>query len=108
MEKLNEINTRKWGIFTRKCRKMDGSVNYKDGICDVIIAEYGGLRNGAKILARKLNMSCRSVERWFYKETAPKGDQLLDLMAENDEIANHILSLVEERKQKRQRENAVD
>ncbi|CAI3953793.1 unnamed protein product [Commensalibacter communis] len=109
MKKLSEVNTKKWRVFTRKCRKMDGDVkNYKDSVCDAIIEEYGGLRHGAKILACKLNLSYRSVERWFYKETAPKGDQLLDLMAENDEIASRILSLVEERKQKRQRENAVD
>lgn len=109
MKKLSDKTTKKWRVFTRKCRKMDAGLNnYKDSICDAIIEEYGGLRHGAKILARKLNLSCRSVERWFYKETAPKGDQLLDLMAENEEIANRILTLVEERKQKRQREHALD
>lgn len=87
---------------------MEMARGYKNVICETIFREYGGLRCGSKILARKINISYRSVERWFYKETAPKGDQLIDLMAENEAIANQVLKLVEERREQRQARHAMD
>ncbi|CAI3933826.1 hypothetical protein [Commensalibacter communis] len=82
--------------------------NIKEDICEIVCGPFKPLKNGAKILASKLGISHHSVNNWFYKKCAPDSEKLIELMIENDEIASRILSLVEERKQKRQRENAVD
>ncbi|CAI3949200.1 hypothetical protein [Commensalibacter communis] len=76
---------------------------YKEAILEVIYQEYGVLKCGAKILANEISISSRTVERWFYKKSAPNGEQLLKLMAANEVIFNKVLELVRERKQLKQR-----
>lgn len=77
-------------------------IKTKDILCEIILSQFKPIKNGAKILAAKLGISHHSVNNWFYKRCAPDSEQLIALMVENDEIADRIIKLIEDRKQQRQ------
>ena len=75
---------------------------YKVGICAAIWREFGRMKGGAKLAARAANVSERSTENWFAEKNAPNGEQLLELMASSDAIADEVLRLVAERRRARE------
>ncbi|MEG3348384.1 hypothetical protein [Novacetimonas sp. GS1] len=71
---------------------------YRDTLCAVLQRKYGRVRNGAKTLARSIEASPRTVQKWIAGTAAPRGEELLKLMSECDELRDEIFRLVEEGK----------
>lgn len=104
-------NTRNRVQITRKlwCSMDIATNNYRNVIQKALLKEFGNLRGGAKMLARLIGISHRSVENWFSGECSPNGTQLIELMASNNAIAEEIMDLVEKRRCERQEDHhAVD
>jgi hypothetical protein len=76
---------------------------YRTGICSFLSQNYGRLKGGSKILAQTADVSPRTVDNWFAGRCAPNGEQLLDLMANCQAIADEVLALVEERRRAREK-----
>lgn len=71
-------------------------MGYAAAVHLVLQREYAPLRHAAKILARKADVSPRTAENWLAGTCAPRGDELLRLMASCDALAAEINKLVEE------------
>ncbi len=74
------------------------SVSYATTVHTVLVREYAPKRFAAKLLARAAGVSPRTAENWIQGLCAPRGDELIRLMAECDALRVEILRLVEERK----------
>ncbi|MCQ8240554.1 hypothetical protein [Rhizosaccharibacter radicis] len=72
------------------------ATSYRSGICSFLAREFGVLKGGSKILARKAAVSPRTVENWFAERCAPNGEQLIVLMANCQAIADEVMHLVEQ------------
>jgi hypothetical protein len=70
-------------------------MSYAATVHDVLSREYGPLRNAAKILARKADVSCRTAQNWLHGKCAPRGDELIRLMAECSALKEEIDRQVE-------------
>jgi len=73
-------------------------MSYAATVHDVLTREYGEKRNAAKKLARAIGVSPRTVENWLSGICAPRGDEMISLMANCETLKNEILNLVEQRK----------
>jgi hypothetical protein len=62
---------------------------------------WGMQRHAEKRLARAVGCSPRTVENWLRGVSAPSGEQLLNLMAECDGLAEDILAEVRRRQRSR-------
>lgn len=80
-------------------RKFRGSamtaIGYAPTVCDVLRREYSHLKSAAKIVAQKASVTPRTAENWLTGQNAPRGDELIRLMAECDELKAAIDKLVE-------------
>jgi hypothetical protein len=75
-------------------------MSYASTVHDVLNREYGPLRNAAKILARKADVSSRTAQNWLHGKCAPRGDELIRLMAECGALKDEIDRQVEALKSK--------
>ena len=73
-------------------------MGYAATVHSVLQREYRPLRNATKILARQANVSPKTAQNWIDGVCAPRGDELLSLMASCDALAAEINRLVQERK----------
>jgi len=83
---------------TRKLRdsEMSGTSDFTEVISDALQRHYGPLRCGRKLVARIAGASHRTADNWFAGRNAPKGPELIRLMAANDELAEEIMRMVKE------------
>lgn len=90
---MDESNSR-----TRKLRgsNMSGASDFTEVVSGALQRHYGPLRCGRKLVARIAGASHRTADNWFSGRNAPKGPELIRLMAANDEIAEEIMRLVQE------------
>jgi len=71
---------------------------YCQTVTSVLRDTYGRLRHGPEILARAVRASPRATRNWIDGTNAPRGAELIRLMAECDELRAEIDRLVEEEK----------
>jgi hypothetical protein len=69
---------------------------FTEVVSGVLQRHYGPMRCGRKVVARIAETSHRTADNWFAGRNAPKGPELIRLMAANDELKAEILRLVEE------------
>ncbi|GBR10512.1 hypothetical protein [Acetobacter oeni] len=72
---------------------------YQDVITDALRHEYGGKRNAAKELARRLLKSPHTVRNWLRGTSTPRGEELLRLMVECKPLREKINQFIEENQQ---------
>ena len=77
---------------------MIGAASYPEIVNGFLRERFGGLRNAEKLLAKAARVSPRTAENWLADQCAPRGEQLLALMAECDELAERIMQAVRERR----------
>lgn len=87
-----------WSNYTQKIHFMTAAV-YRDTVRGVLMRQYGRIRNGAKLLAGRIDTSPRTVRNWLDGVSAPRGEELMKLMIECDELRDEIFRLVDEGKQ---------
>lgn len=68
---------------------------------DWLRARWAMQRHAEKRLARAVGCSPRTVENWLRGLSAPSGEQLLNLMAECDGLAEDIMAEVRRRQRSR-------
>lgn len=73
-------------------------IPYPNLVTDWLRGRFGLERGAEKRLARRAKCSPRTVENWMRGASAPGGEQLLNLMAECDELAEAILAEVRRRR----------
>lgn len=66
----------------------------------VLRRAYAPKRHAAKLLARDANASPRTAEKWLTGERAPSGENLIELMASCQELADELNRLVQARREK--------
>ncbi|WP_180952791.1 hypothetical protein [Acetobacter aceti] len=71
---------------------------YSETVTSVLRRIYGSMRHGAEYLARGVDTSPRTARNWLDGKNAPRGAELIRLMAECDELRREIDRLVEEEK----------
>lgn len=71
---------------------------YAETVTGVLRREYGPLRHAAKLLARAVGTTPRTVQNWLDGVNAPRGAELIRLMQECDELRDEIFRIVEEGK----------
>jgi hypothetical protein len=76
----------------------DTVLNFKCVVLGVIDREYGALRHASKILGRHARVSHRTAEEWISGRSVPSGDNLINLMAQCEALADEITKLVAERR----------
>lgn len=83
---------------TQKLRgqSMSGASTFTEAISGALKRRYGQVPCGRKVVARIADASHRTVENWFAGRNAPKGPELIRLMAANQELEADILRLIEE------------
>jgi hypothetical protein len=83
---------------TQKLRgsDMSGASHFTEVISGALQRHYGPLRCGRKLVARIAGASHRTADNWFTGRNAPKGPELIRLMAANDELAEEIMRMVKE------------
>lgn len=86
------------GQSPRKNNGMIAAAGYPEVVNGFLRERFGPLRHAEKLLARAASVSPRTAENWLRGECAPRGEQLLDLMAECDGLAERIMQAVEERR----------
>ncbi len=69
---------------------------YQQTVSATLRRVFGPLRNASKIVARKTGSSPRSVENWFAGTCAPRGAELIKLMAECAELRAEVDRLIDE------------
>jgi len=77
---------------------MPQALTYPDFMAGWLRARFGTQRGAEKVLARKGRCSPRTAENWLRAESAPAGEQLLNLMAECDGLADAIMAEVQRRR----------
>lgn len=58
------------------------SATYGEAVREVLLREFGPLRNASKLIARLAGTSPRTAENWMAGTCAPQGAALLNLMAQ--------------------------
>lgn len=76
---------------------VDASV-YAEAVTGILKRNYGQIRNAAKLLARSVGTTPRTVQNWLEGVNAPRGAELIRLMQECDELRDEIFRIVEEGK----------
>lgn len=71
---------------------------YSQTVTTVLRTIYGRLKHGPEILARAVEASPRTTRNWLDGTNAPRGAELIRLMAECEELKSEIDRLVEEEK----------
>lgn len=71
---------------------------YAETVTGVLQRKYGPLKCAAKLLARAVGSTPRTVQNWLDGTNAPRGAELIRLMQECDELRDEIFRLVEEGK----------
>ena len=69
---------------------------YRETITGTIRLVFGPRRNAAKILAGKTGASPRTAENWLAGTCAPRGAELIKLMAECAELRAEVDRLITE------------
>lgn len=72
-------------------------MDYAGTIHEVLVREYAPLRFAAKILARATGVSVRTSQNWLQGVCAPRGDELISLMAASPTVRAEVMALVESR-----------
>ncbi|AQS89439.1 hypothetical protein A0U93_10195 [Neoasaia chiangmaiensis] len=62
----------------------------------VLRRRFGSERHGAKLIARAADVSPRTARNWMAGSCVPRGDELMRLMSECDELAEAIFQKVRE------------
>jgi hypothetical protein len=73
-------------------------LNFNCVVLACIAREYGALRHASKILARHARSSHRTAEHWIAGRSVPSGENLINLMAQCEALADEITKLVAERR----------
>lgn len=97
------------GNFPRKLHGNDAmphALTYPDLITGFLRGRFGLVRGAEKRLASAARCSPRTAENWMRGESAPAGEQLLNLMAECDGLAEAVLAEVQRRRRASPREGA--
>lgn len=58
-------------------------------------------RHAVKLLAQSARSDIRTAEAWLYGHAAPRSPELLQAMADNDQLEMQILALVREIRERR-------
>lgn len=72
------------------------TTTYAESVKAVLVAEYGRLKHGEKLLARDSGCTPRAAKNWLTGANAPNGDALINLMRRCVALRNEINRLVEE------------
>ena len=62
------------------------STVYQSSLQQVLVAEFGRLRNAAKVIARLADTTPRTAQNWLTGACAPQGAALLNLMAKCEAV----------------------
>lgn len=89
----------------RKFQAVPLSGTYGDVVGGFIQEAFGPLKHAEKLLARAAKVCPRTAANWLRGECAPRGDQLLELMASCDALADLINEAVRERRCSRSSSN---
>lgn len=71
---------------------------YAETVRSALQRKYGPLRNAAKIIGRATGVSHRTAQNWMDGTCAPRGAELIRLVASCDELADDINRLIKEAK----------
>lgn len=86
-------------ISDRKFRQNQMTTcSYSETVTSVLRRIYGSMRNGTEYLARCVDITPRTARNWLDGKNAPRGAELIKLMAECEELRREIDRLVEEEK----------
>ncbi|GAB0118758.1 hypothetical protein [Acidisoma sp. 7E03] len=77
---------------------MSNAFDITEIITEALQKHYGPMRCGRKIVARIAGASHRTADNWFSGRNAPKGPELIRLMAANEELTDEIMRMVQELK----------
>ena len=75
--------------------QMSDVASYSDVMTSFFERRYAPYRGARKLLARDAGVSPRTAEHWLAGKHLPKAEELLSLMANNNELARDIMRLVE-------------
>lgn len=78
----------------RKFRMMTITSTYAETVWDALHDAYAPLKHGVELLARVADVVPRTAKNWLERRNAPRGDELVRLMAADPRIAVAIRSLV--------------
>lgn len=78
------------------------SSTYNGLVWDVLDRVYGPLKYAEKRLAKHANATPKAARNWLERLNAPSGENLLNLMASCDELADEINRLVAQKKKERE------
>ena len=96
------LSDQKNGDATQKLRGLsvmsDAASNYPDVFSAWVQRKYAPLKNARKLLARDARVSPRTAENWLQSKHPPKAEELIRLVATNDDLAEEIMRLVKETK----------
>ncbi len=70
--------------------------DYQRTVSGTLRRVFGPLRNASKIVARMTGSSPRTVENWFAGTCAPRGFELIKLMAECAELRAEVDRLIDQ------------
>ena len=88
-----------WANLDRKFWFVSESVTYAEAIWTVLDEGYGSQRHGPEMLARTAGVVPRTAKNWLQRKCAPRGDELVRLMAADDRVADTMLDLVLQRRE---------
>ena len=74
------------------------SASLQGVVLDYIGREYAPRPNASKLLARAARTSHRTAEKWLARQSAPSGENFLNLLAECEDLAAEVNSLIEQRR----------
>ena len=74
------------------------ATTYQDTVTAVLRERYGGMRYAARKIADLVGVSQRTAESWLHGQSAPRGPELIRLMAHCEELADQITKMVAEQK----------
>ncbi len=83
-----------WSKIAQFFHKMTAAI-YRNAVYGVLSREYGARRNGAKLLAQDADVCTRTARNWMDGVCAPRGEELVRLMRENDRLRAEIFALTD-------------
>ena len=74
------------------------SPTYNELVWNVLDREYGPFKYAEKLLARHARATPKAARNWLDRQCAPNGENLMNLMAQCETLAEEINRLIAERK----------
>lgn len=75
---------------------MNAASPFTQVVSDLLQRHYGPMRCSRKLVARIAGSSHRTADNWFAGRNAPKGPELIRLMAASEDFEREIKRLIEE------------